>query len=66
MARKKKKKVDVSRGPDRRTKSWLNQRKLDRRSEDHNNNQDCCSDDFWSRVRDAFKKFGTSAKIIGG
>ena len=67
MARKKKKKIDVNRGSDRRIKSWFNRRELgwDRRIDNNYNNQDCCSNDFWSRVENAFKKFGTSAKIIG-
>ncbi len=60
MVRKKKSKIDINRGSDRRTKSWFNRRKLgwDRRD-------DSCSSDFWSKVENAFKKFGTSAKIIG-
>jgi len=51
MARKKKKKIDVNRGPDRRTKSWFNRRRLERRDDD------CCSSDFWSKVENGFKKF---------
>jgi len=51
MARKKKKKIDVTRGPDRRTKSWFNRRRLERRDDD------CCSSDFWSKVENGFKKF---------
>ncbi len=51
MARKKKKKIDVNRGPDRRTKSWFNRRSSERR------NDDCCSSDFWSKVESGFKKF---------
>ena len=52
MARKKKSKKDVNRGPDRRTKSWLNRRKSERRIDD-----DCCSSDFWSKVENGLKKF---------
>ena len=60
MARKKKKKIDVNRGSDRRIKSWFNRRELgwDRRDNGYSN-------DFWSRIENAFKKFGISAKIIG-
>ena len=60
MAKKKKKKIDVNRGPDRRTKSWFNRRELgwDRRNDEYSN-------DFWLKVENALKKFGTSAKIIG-
>jgi hypothetical protein len=58
MARKKKKKIDVNRGPDRRTKSWFNQRKSERRSDD------CCSSGFWPKVENAFEKFGKKIKII--
>ena len=51
MARKKKKKIDVNRGSDRRTKSWFNRRRSARR------NDDCCSSDFWSKIENGFKKF---------
>jgi hypothetical protein len=51
MARKKKKKIDVNRGPDRRTKSWFDRRGLERRSDG------CHSSNFWSKVENGFKKF---------
>jgi|TARA_Y100000310_G_scaffold97760_1_gene95388 hypothetical protein len=45
MARKKKKKIDVNRGSDRRGD--------DRRA-----------NDFWSKVENAFKRFGKTSKLI--
>jgi hypothetical protein len=51
MARKKKKKIDVNRGSDRRIKSWFDRRRSGRRTDDS------CSNDFWSKIENGFKKF---------
>ena len=45
MARKKKKKTSVKRGPDRR----IGNRRID---------------EFWSKVENAFKRFGKASKLI--